>query len=39
MKQTDRRLENTHLSDVQDYLKEHADSIMRFMISVIPDFF
>ena len=29
MKQTDRGLENTHLSDVQDYLKEHADSIMR----------
>lgn len=29
MKQTARGLENTHLSDVQDYLKEHADSIMR----------
>ena len=29
MKQTTRGLEDTHLSDVQDYLKEHADSILR----------
>ena len=29
MKQTTRGLENTHLSEVQDYLKEHADSILR----------
>ena len=29
MKQTDRGLENTHLPDVQDYLKEHAVSNMR----------
>lgn len=29
MKQTTRGLEDTHLSEVQDYLKEHADSILR----------
>ena len=29
MKQRTRGLEDTHLSEVQDYLKEHADSILR----------